>query len=262
MHNLILYCKSYSGDLDRLINLTNSIEKHNVDNIPFYVSVPYNEKRLFEDKLATWVEIIDDELVYYPPVNPIRGWHQQQLVKAKFYLSGISRYYVSIDSDSYFFKDFTTEDFMVNLNTPYLVMHTGVSLHEWWDRYGKEHYNFDIRKTNEEEGLSIQQTLGTNGKIWDFSPSPFVWDCEVWKWLDKKWGIDTLFSKHPNELKYYGQAAILSGAQFQQTDPLFACMHYPEQYQHYKNLGYTEENFKSQYLGMVMQSNWNAPIKF
>lgn len=265
MHNLVLYCKSFLGDLERLINLTESIEKHNIDKIPFYVSVPHAEYRIFQDKLPEWVNLIDDEQVYFPPVNPIRGWHQQQIVKAKFYLTGISRYYVSIDSDSYFFKDFTIDNFMVNLNTPYLVMHSGVSLHEWWDRYGKEHYNFDIRKTNEEEALSIRSTfptLGTKGKIWDFSPSPFIWDCEVWKWLDKNYDIIELFSKHPNELKWYGEAALVSGAQFQQTDPLFACMHYPEQYEHYKNLGYTEENFHPQYLGMVMQSNWGAPIKY
>ena len=263
MHNLVLYCKSFLGDLERLINLTESIEKHNIDKIPFYVSVPHNEKRIFEDKLPTWVEIIDDELVYYPPVNPIRGWHQQQIVKAKFYLSGISRYYVSIDSDSYFFKDFTWKDFMVDLSTPYLVMHDGTSLHEWWDRFGKEHYNFDIRKTDTEEYNSIKQILGNEGtKQWDFSPSPFVWDTQVWQWLDKEYGIEELFQKHPNELKFYGEGAIKSGARFQSTGPLFKCMHYPEQYEHYKNLGYTEENFHPQYLGMVMQSNWGAPIKY
>ena len=35
MENLVLYCKSFDRDLDRLINLSKSINKYNKDNIPF-----------------------------------------------------------------------------------------------------------------------------------------------------------------------------------------------------------------------------------
>ncbi len=261
MHNLILYCKSYSGDLDRLINLTNSIEKHNVDKLPFYVSVPYKERNLFEDRLPSWVEIIDDELVYTPSVGGMQGWKQQQYVKAKFYLSGISKYYVCLDSDSYFFKDFHFNDFMYSEDLPYLIMHKGTSLHEWFDRF-EDFFQFDMRKTNEEEGKSIKSTLGMSGPLWDFSPAPFVFSSEVWQWLDKEYGIDKLFEKHPNELKWHGEGSIKMGAEFIPREPLFACMHYPQQYQYYKQMGWEESHFHKQYLGIVMQSNWGAPLKF
>jgi hypothetical protein len=35
-----------------------------------------------------------------------------------------------------------------------------------------------------------------------------------------------------------------------------------QQYIDFKNQGYTENNFKQNYLGIVMQSNWNAPLKY
>ena len=261
MENLVLYCKSYSGDLERLKGLSISIEKHNVDNIPFYVSVPQNERNLFEKELPSSVKIIDDELVYYSPVGGIQGWKQQQYVKSKFYLSDISKFYVCIDSDSYFFKDFYTTDFMADETTPYLVMHDSTSLHEFMDRF-EDLFPFDMRKTDKEEYDSIKKHLGNTGKQFDFSPSPFIWDTQVWHWLDKNYGIEKLFEKHSNELKWYGEGAIASRANFVPIGPLFKCMHYPQQYQLMKQLGYEEKHFHKQYLGMVMQSNWGAPLKY
>ena len=257
MHNLILYCKSYRGDFQRLVNLSLSIKEFNKDNIPFYISVPESDLELAKESIPYYTEIITDE--GYTPLN--EGWRGQQYTKAYFYKTKISRFYVSIDSDSYFFKDFYTSDFLVNDKVPYLVMSDGTSFYEWWDRFANL-FPFDARETNRLEALSIKEHLGSGGKIWDFSPSPFIWDTQVWEWLDTNYGIHKLFEKHCNELKWYGEGAIVMGADFFPTSPLFACMHYPQQYQFYKQLGWEEIHFKNQYLGMVMQSNWGAPLKF
>ena len=47
MNNIILYCKSYAGDVQRVKKLKGSIEKYNKDNIPFYISCPKKDKQLF-----------------------------------------------------------------------------------------------------------------------------------------------------------------------------------------------------------------------
>ena len=39
MENIILFVKSYRGDLQRCMELAKSIEKYNKDNIQFYISV-------------------------------------------------------------------------------------------------------------------------------------------------------------------------------------------------------------------------------
>lgn len=258
MENFVLYCKSWSGDLERCINLSKSIQRHNIDKIPFYLSVPQNEVSLFKEKLPYFDEIIADES--YCEIN--KGWNGQQFVKALFYKTNISRFYLSIDSDSYFFKDFYLSDFMYSDIIPYMVIHSNETFYSFWDRY-KDKFHWDARLGHENEYKSIMNHFGRSGKIYDYSPSPFIWDTDVWQWLDNEWGIINLFKKHCNELKWYGEGALAKGVAMMPTGPLFACMHYPEQYEVYKTtLGYTEEHFHPQYLGMVMQSNWGSPLKF
>ena len=46
------------------------------------------------------------------------------------------------------------------------------------------------------------------------------------------------------------------------VEPLFKFFHYGQQYVDYKQRGFVEDDFKQNYLGIVMQSNWGAPLKF
>ena len=49
MDNIALYCKSFDRDLNLVSNLIESINKHNVDNIPVYVSAPYKDLEKFQN---------------------------------------------------------------------------------------------------------------------------------------------------------------------------------------------------------------------
>jgi hypothetical protein len=40
---------------------------------------------------------------------------------------------------------------------------------------------------------------------------------------------------------------------------MFKVFHYGQQYDEYKHLEITESQISEQYLGIVMQSNWDAP---
>ena len=70
MENLVLYCKSFHRDLDRVKVLIESINKHNLDNIPFYVSVPRTDLELFKSQLGISNIIADEEI--YSSTN--QGW--------------------------------------------------------------------------------------------------------------------------------------------------------------------------------------------
>ena len=63
MYNLILYCKSYKGDVQILKKLKSSIEKYNKDNIPFYISCPKEDKQLFEDTNYSLKDVREKKLV-------------------------------------------------------------------------------------------------------------------------------------------------------------------------------------------------------
>ena len=45
-HNLVLYCCTFSRDLLRTIRLVKSVQKYNIEKIPFYLSVPDDEVSL------------------------------------------------------------------------------------------------------------------------------------------------------------------------------------------------------------------------
>ena len=260
MENLVLYCKSFDRDLDRLINLSKSIKKYNKDNIPFYVSVPSKDISLFKDKLPFYTQIISDESVFDHKIPS--GWHYQQYIKSFFYKLKISKYYVSLDSDCYFFKDFYIKDFLFKDDIPYMVMTQHGDMLEWTDRFHKECFPFNPRESHENDYNFIKSIFNRDGKIYHYGPSPFIWNTEIWEWLDNKIGIIKAFGDRPNELNWYGEATLSKGDKFMPCDPLFKCFHYEAQYSFYKQLGWTEEHFKPQFFGIVMQSNCNLPINY
>jgi hypothetical protein len=107
MHKIVLYCKSYRGDLERVKVLYNSIQQHNTDNIPFYISIPKADENLFA--IFEKAHMLFDEDIYNV-TGP--GWLTQQIVKSSFWKLKLCENYVLIDSDSYFIKPFSISDFM------------------------------------------------------------------------------------------------------------------------------------------------------
>lgn len=260
MDKLVLFTKSYSGDLERCKILSESILKHNIDKIPFYVSVPLEEISLFQRELPYVTEILADEHI----TDSGHGWVGQQMVKSKFYKTDISQFYVCIDSDAYFINDFYINDFLYSADVPYLVMHDRIAFYEFMDRYSDELFGFDVRETHEKEYKDIRKYLtgDESGRLYHYGISPYVWDTEIWEYLDNTYGIDLLFSKYANELKWYGEAALSYGKDFMPRGPYFKEFHYEAQYEFYKQLGWNENHFKKQYLGIVMQSNWGSPLRY
>ena len=261
MDLISIFCKSYRGDLDRAIELSKSIMTHNTDNIPFYISVPTEDIELFKENIPFFTRIINDKEIFH--FN--QGWIGQQFIKSGFYKLKLSRYYLAIDSDSYFIKDFCIKDFLHNEDTPYMVMDENNTMFEWTDRYSRECFPFDPRESYTEDYKIIKGFFGREGKTYHYGPTPCVWDTQIWERLDKDYTIEKLFKLRPNELNWYGEAVLFYKSKFMPCSPLFKCFHYSQQYSFYKQLGWTEEDFSKQYFGFVIQSNWDgvkAPLKY
>ena len=45
-------------------------------------------------------------------------------------------------------------------------------------------------------------------------------------------------------------------------EPLFKVYHYKQQYLEDKQRGIILDNIKNLYLGIILQSNWGAPLKY
>jgi hypothetical protein len=265
MNKLLLYTKTYKEDLERVKNLIESVKLHNKDNIPYYISIPKLDKQLFLSNIdSEYVNIVFDEDICG---ISNQSWHTQQIIKSSFWKLGVCENYVMIDSDSYFIKDFYTSDFLYDENTPYTVVHEQRDLFEWSSRYS-EYIGKNPKTEFMAERLKIMELLNRSGKVYDFGPSPVIWSSRVWKELDaylliKGRTFSDLIKISASEFSWYGEFLLKNKViDMIPIGPLFKVFHYNPQYRYYKQLGYTEEMFSQNYLGIVMQSNFSKSVRY
>lgn len=263
MSNLALYCKSYHRDIDRVEKLALSIQKYNEDNLPFYISVPLVDLQLFQQRNIPATQLITDEDIY---IVEGRGWVQQQIVKSNFWRLSLCENYLCLDSDSYFIKPFYEKDFIAYDDVPYTVMHEQKELFEWAHVY--LHFN-PQEGFNQEKDQVMSLFNRQYTKRWDFGPSPTIWSKKVWKSLEDNYIIpngltfEKLIEYCPSEFTWYGEA-LLAFRPFEilPVQPLFKVFHYPGQFIQAKQQNYTEEIYTNNYYGIILQSNFNAPLNY
>lgn len=262
MYNLVLYCKSYYKDVDRVVNLSTSIEKYNIDNLPFYISVPSKDLPLFKSKNIPNAILIEDEVI---DTNN-EGWAGQQVIKSQFWKLNLCKNYLCLDSDSEFIRDFQESDFIYKEDIPYTVIHEDKELMEWALKAG---LGFDIQKSFQEDRDKVTNLFGRKGIYYDFGPSPVIWSTKVWKSLFDNYitpnnlTFSQLIQHCSSEFTWYGEWLLSNSTiPIYPRQPLFKVFHYPQQYTEFKNKGYTVEDLAKQYQGIILQSNWGAPLKY
>lgn len=109
MRPFALYCKSYRTDLRRVVRLAESIRRYNVEQIPFYVSVPREDVPLFREQLGglPLVLLADEDILaasrpgVAEQVARMPGYLAQQVVKSEFWRLGHADAYLCLDSDAF-----------------------------------------------------------------------------------------------------------------------------------------------------------------
>jgi hypothetical protein len=265
MHKIVLYTKTYRRDLERVKLLSESIKTHNKDNIPFYISFPKEDAELFKNNVDNeYVKFVFDEDIID---IPFQNWHTQQIVKSSFWKLGLCENYVMIDSDSYFIRDFYLTDFMYNESTPYTVIHEQKDLFEWSSKYDT-YLGFDPKNGFIEDRKKVMQVFNREGRYYDFGPSPTIWSSKVWENLEitlknNNKTFANLINIVPSEFSWYGEFLLTNKTiDIIPIGPLFKVFHYKLQYDYYKQLEYTEDNFSKNYLGIVIQSNFSNTLKY
>jgi hypothetical protein len=261
MHKIVLYCKSYDKDVHRAKILLDSIVKYNVEQIPFYISVPQKDIPLFINVLGTTgYELISDESID----TDNSGWKGQQIVKSQFWKLGLCENYVCVDSDCFFIKPFRISDFMFNDDTPYTICHEYKSFFEFMDKFPLE---FDPYESFSKERLQIMNLFGRQGAIYDFGPGPTIWSSKVWKSLNDNYLVPNnltfanLINVNGSEFTWYGEWLMASQEiRLMPKGPLFKNYHYPHQYEFDKHYNYTTDMMSKHYLGIGLQSIYNFNI--
>jgi hypothetical protein len=269
MKKFILYCKSYRNDVLRIKRLAESIEKFNLEQIPFYVSVPSSDMELFQDALDGRLVILipDESIIAANPalsqekINELRGWESQQIVKSEFWRLGISETYLCIDSDCVFIRSFQEGDFFAPDGNPYTIIHEAKELLQFVINHGMKNVSDDFHKDRQ----MIMEILGRTGHHYDFGPPPLLWSRKVWEALDehflkpKNMNFYDAIKLFPGEIQWYGEA-MLKYRPFPLTpvEPYFKFYHYESQFIEGKRQGETRERLAQNYLGVCYQSNWDG----
>lgn len=260
MEKLLLFIKTYRPDFERLKILIKSIEKHNKDHIPVLISVNDEDYDFFKKEFICYQIIRDSDIIAPTLTDP---WRYQQIIKAHLYKLNICKNYLCIDSDSEFIRDFYYTDFLYDEVTPYTIMHESKSFLESMDIIGLDSENTFFKNALR----ATRQIFGTNGKEWDYGPSPYLWSCSVWQHFvevylkDKNKDFEDFFQEidqitPPSECVIYGEYLLKTRLiDLYPIEGFFKVYHYEKQFELEKN-SYKIEQLKKVYLGVIMQSNW------
>jgi hypothetical protein len=271
MTPLVLYCKSYSTDLFRLVRLAESVRKFNVDRLPFYVSVPRTELPLFYDYLqGLEVNLLaDEEIIEANPRIDCSSWARlpgnigQQIVKSEFWRLSLADSYLCLDSDSIFIRPFFSSDYINADGTPYTVINEAQDLLSMSILLGKLRVVDDFHR----EASRVQKLFNRNGKAYSFGPMPMVWHRLVWESLDTFYllpkGINFMdaIQLAPLESRWYGETLLKYEAiRLMPAEPFFKVYHYAWQCQQDARRKIGKLELSSIYSGIVYQSAWEREM--
>ncbi|WDP89411.1 MAG: hypothetical protein HUN04_06610 [Desulfobacter sp.] len=252
--------------------MADSLEKYNVDRIPFYLSCPCKELPLFQNRLQGYnVRLLTDEEISSKTVGGEEHLQKkveklpphlvQQLIKAEFWRMEISPNYLIIDSDSYFIRPFFLKDFLVDDYTPYTILHQSKDLLSFAARQGRKNIIKDYYELRE----LFKDIFKRTGCCFDFGPTPVVWSSRVWRALYEEYVVPNktnmieLISNYPCEILWYGEYLLKSRViPIIPLEPLFKVYHYKKQFDESIGLGENETVLSENYLGIVEQSNWST----
>lgn len=268
-HNLILYCKTFGRDFQRLKRLYESIEKHNKDNIPFFISAPSAEKELLQKIIGTeGYEFVPDESIWNFKYQ-MDGWRSQQIIKSNIWKAVDTENYICIDSDQFFIKDFYVKDFIHPSGTLYSVVHENKEVQQYEKLFFGKNYkdNGYCKAVN-----AYRQAFGSHhGKVYDYGPPPYHWSVKVWKHFEDNYltpndlTFETFQLAMQQNYKIAFREAVTYGEYLLAARPIelhpisgvFKFYHWKEMYEFEQKTELGKlENIEANFLGVTLQSNW------
>lgn len=274
MVDFVLYCKSYRQDLLRVKRLLESLRKHNIESIPFYISTLQEDRDalfalLGENQGYQWVAdeaIIQANSRAPKDIQKTRsGGIAQQVIKSEFWRLGLASNYLCIDSDSIFIRDFGRADFLATDGLPYTVLHQNKEFFQIATNRGHLRVERELRKESE----AVKALFGRVGPNYYCAPAPFIWSAKVWESLDQQylqpkemtlW--DLITPEYPETLIYGETLLKYQAIPVRMIEPLFRIYHYDWHYYLSRHLGETHEKLKQNFMGVIYQSAWESELDY
>jgi len=229
--------------------LKDSIDKHNINKIPFYIVAPKSDIAKIQQTIITGredytIKIFDEELLIEQSLG--NGWLDQQVAKLRFYKLNLCDFYLVLDSDSYFIRDFYVSDFMYDKDTPYIVCHEGKSGTLLNTKFGNTSAMYEKEEF-------IRKFFNRDGKHYRFLTSPFMFSSAVCRELDKKYGAKWCIKLCSCEAAWHGEMMLSMDEQFMPCELFFECMVYPKKLKVWRKLKISTKDIAKLYIGIGMQ---------
>jgi len=262
-----LFTKTYSGDVNRLKELFYSIQKYNQDNLPYYISAPFNDRSAIEQAIGTeGYTLLADENIRVAR-KQYSGWEHQMIIKLLAYKEIPADNFLILDSDARFIKPFFEKDFIAYDNIPYSIVHENKQIAEYEVALKGVDYNYNgyskaVRAYRDLFGYK-------SSKIYDYGPNPHLWSRIVLEHFYENYinyhGLDIeefcvsvkqQYGIHFRETLTYGEYLMAAKPiDIVPSGPLFKTYHWKEMVDFEKGSGLElEENIAKNYLGIIMQS--------
>jgi hypothetical protein len=241
--------------------------------MPFYISTPKADKETLVEVLGNgkYVWVADEDIINANPKDSlekyqsISGGLAQAIIKAEFWRLNLSQNYLCLDSDCVFIKPFRKSDFMNDEGVPYTVLHQNKDFFQLALDRGHQ----DKVQNLQAEADRVQALFERSGPQFYGAPAPFIWSGKVWRSLEKEYlepkGItvwDLVSPQYPETLIYVEAALKYRAIPVIAIEPLFRVYHYDWQYFVLKRLGESVEKLKTNFFGVIYQSNWESNLNF
>jgi hypothetical protein len=268
MINFCFFCKTYDKDFKYFKNLYESFKKHNLDNIPLYVSVPTKDSldflNQFPDLQNTLLldEDISDCLTLEPYKNFTAGYINQQIIKLSFATLNLANYYFLVDSETIFIRDFNLDDFIIN-GKFISVLHLDKDLYadkKYFNLYGinRSRSIFKIAKKldfNSDQILTCHgHTIMNTEVVDDFLTNYLNPRCLTFYDIIKEEPFE--FTWYNIWLQKYFSNTYIT------TDPIIKTFHLEKDYLSAIIANQSIQDLSISYIGYCMNSNWSTHNKF
>ena len=266
-YNLALVTKTFSTDIPSYKILFDSIQKYNEDNLPVFVVIPFQDKKLLEDTIGTegYTLLFDHDIHSFKRL--MGGWEQQMIIKLRVYEHISAENILLLDSDGRFIRPFYEKDFIAYDNIPYTIVHENKQVAEYETTLKGGDYN----NTGYAKAVRAYRDIFgyKSSKIYDYGPNPHLWSTYVLRQFKSNYldynGIEleefcltmkSTYGIHFRETLTYGEYLMVSNSiPIIPSGPLFKTYHWKEMVEFERGSGLElEENIAKNYLGVIMQS--------
>lgn len=256
-----MYCKTFAGDYKVFEKLVESFKNYNRDGICLVISCPEEDWNLFEKFIDNNIIVISDEsyaaqyFVEKEVLGFSKGYINQEICKLAFSELNLACNYLCLDSDAFFIRDFYIQDFMFDENIPYSVLTMDKELacekeyQFYWDfreKQVKKIFDFLDYKTSLYKTCHNMQIMNSEvvARLKEYC-------------LEKNFLFKDMIEYSPFEFSWYNAALQkFKVIPVIEVEPFFKMFHIKEQYKDARRHCMGLDDWKRQYIGICMNSNW------